>query len=322
MVRLDERITLAVKRIFPQAKVDRLFYLGFKATEGDVGVSKAMAGSLKSMRIAVVIAMFEIYNFNSISKSNPHLAKNEWYITLKLSASFALAAAGVEVMAMATAVIKGTRNVVFSLGKALSGALGGIASFFTAIYSFQRAGEEMQKGNIKLGRLLYLSFGLGVLSGSSSILAALSYHFIWCRSLLTNRVMFVILKKLGTGVAVRKIASIAALRLVLWRFAGLIGLIILIIEVAVWWFSDDNLQTWLKRCALRVDKYLMPHNRSHIYQTPQQQTTAFNEEVLQDMFNLTNDENNKETEANPLITLADALALVEQDIDQRGLLYA
>lgn len=282
IARMDNKITLGVKRIFPQAKVNKLFYLGFKASEGDIGISKKMAGTLKSMRIAVVVAMLELYNFNSISKSNPSLDKDEWFSTLKMSAGFALASAGVEVLAMVTAVSKGTRNVIYGLGKALSGVLGGIAG------------------------LLRVSAFTGFISGVSSTLAAFSYHFVWCRSLLTKPTMFAIIKRLGTAVFVRRIASFAALRMVLFRLAGLLGVITLVFDIVVLLVTDNNLETWLKRCALRTDKHLMPHNKKHIYKTPQEQRNAFNQE---------------ESESNDAITFTEALVLVGQDIDERGLLY-
>lgn len=356
IARMDNKITLGVKRIFPQAKVNKLFYLGFKASEGDIGISKTMAGTLKSMRIAVVVAMLELYNFNSISKSNPSLDKDEWFSTLKMSAGFALASAGVEVLAMVTAVLKGTRNVVYSLGKALSGVLGGIASLFTAWHTSERADEAKSKGNVSVVILLTISTYSGFFSGVFLTLATLSYHFIWCRSLLTTRAMFTILKFLGNGMFVRKIASIAALRMVLFRLSGVFGFIVLAIEILILFFTDNNLETWLKRCGLRTDKRLMLHNKIRIYKTPQEQRDAFNQEVLKDMFNVENPKesesnditpqqqtdnsdqeesesnditpqqqtdtlNQEESESNDAITLTEALALVEQDIDERGLLY-
>lgn len=375
IARMDNKITLGVKRIFPQAKVNKLFYLGFKASEGDIGISKKMAGTLKSMRIAVVVAMLELYNFNSISKSNPSLDKDEWFSTLKMSAGFALASAGVEVLAMVTAVSKGTRNVIYGLGKALSGVLGGIASLFTTWHALDRADEAESNENNGIARLLRTSAFTGFISGVSSTLAAFSYHFVWCRSLLTTRTMFAIIKRLGTAVFVRRIASFAALRMVLFRVAGLFGVISLVFEIVASLVTDNNLETWLKRCGLRTDKRLMLHNKIRIYKTPQEQRDAFNQEVLKDMFNIeipkesesndittqeqtdTSDQeesesnditsqqqtdtlnqeesesnditpqqqtdtlNQEESESNDAITLTEALALVEQDIDERGLLY-
>ena len=111
--------------------------------------------------------------------------------------------------------------------------------------------------------------------------------------------------------------NILHFQLVLWRFAGLAGLVVMILDFAVTMLSDDNLETWLKRCALRSDKYLMPHNKSHIYQTPQQQTTAFETEGLKDMFDINKNESQANNNTNYTIDIDEALALIEQDMDER-----
>ena len=222
---------------------------------------------------------------------------------------------------MITAATKGMRNVVFSLGKALSGVLGGIASFwliFNDVAEIRKSGEKRHSTSI-ISLLLIRIFLLGTL-GVSSILIGSSFHFIWCRRFLTTTTMKNFFKYLGAKVGVKKVASIAATRLVLWRIAGLVGLIIMVIDFAIDKLSDDNLETWLKRCALRTDKYLMPHNKSHIYKTPEQQASAFEKDVLKDMFGI---KDNK-AQANNItytINIDEALALIEQDMDDRGFLH-
>ena len=232
----------------------------------------------------------------------------------------ALAAASVELMAMVTASLKGMKNVVFSIGKALSGVLGGISAHYMANMSFLKAEEEESKGNYGVKNLLKVSGYLYNTVSLLTILAASSYHIVWCRRFLTTRATFWVIKMLGKGVGVQKIASMAALRLALWRFAGLVGLVVMVLDFAVTMLSDDNLETWLKRCALRADKYLMPHNKSHIYQTPQQQTIAFETEELKDMFDINKNESQANNNTNYTIDIDEALALIEQDMDERGFL--
>ncbi|MFQ1055690.1 hypothetical protein ACFX2V_11685 [Gilliamella apicola] len=94
---------------------------------------------------------------------------------------------------------------------------------------------------------------------------------------------------------------------------------LIVLEVEIYLLTDDSLEIWFKRCALRTDKYLMPHNKAHIYQTPEQQTAAFNKDVLKDMFNIENNQKSTHYESYT-IDISEALALIEQDLDKRGFL--
>lgn len=221
-------------------------------------------------------------------------------------------------MAMVTAAFKGMRNVVFSIGKALSG---GIASFLLILNEINQLGEsDKKRHSTTLKVLLRAKIVTLFVIVSASTLIGFSYHFIWFRRFLTTRFTFWMIKMLGKGVGVQKIASISGLLLVLWMFGGLVGLIAMVLDFAITMLSDDNLETWLKRCALRTDKYLMPHNKSHIYQTPQQQTTAFETEVLKDMFDINKNDSQANNNTNYIIDIDEALALIEQDVDERGFL--
>lgn len=317
---LDKRLNILFNRTLSQSKAKKYLYFILKASDAEPGISKTLSTSLKSMRMAAVVAMLELYNFTSLSKTHPNLEQDDYYLTLKTSAGFALAAACVELMAMVTAVTKGMENLVFSLGKALSGVLGGIASFWLISGSFNQYNESEEKRySISLKVLLFSKMVTLFVMGINTTLIGCSYHFIWCRRFLTTRATFWMIKMLGKGVGV-KIASISALRLVLWRFTGWLGIGIMLIDFAIGKLSDDNLETWLKRCALRTDKYLMPHNKSHIYKTPEEQTSAYEKDVLKDMFGI---KDNK-AQANNItyaINIDEALALIEQDMDDRGFLH-
>ena len=109
------------------------------------------------------------------------------------------------------------------------------------------------------------------------------------------------------------------MRLFLFRLSGIVGVLLIVLDIGIYLLTDDNLETWLKRCALRTDKYLMPHNKAHIYQTPEQQTAAFNKDVLKDMFNIENNEKLTHDESYT-VDISEALALIEQDLDERGFL--
>ena len=318
---LDKRLNILFNRTLSQNKANKFLHFILKASDAEPGISNTLSTTLKSMRMAAVVAILELYNFTSLSKTHPNLDENDYYSTLKISAGFALAAACVELMAMVTAATKGMENLVFSLGKTLSGILGGIASFWLIandVMQIMGINEKSNSGSLKA--LLEVRILMLTLLGSACTLVGLSYHFIWCREFLTTKAMIKIFEFLGKGVGVKKVASIAAMRLVLWRIAGLVGLIIMVIDFTIDKLSDDNLETWLKRCALRTDKYLMPHNKSHIYKTPEQQASAFENEVLKDMFGI---KDNK-AQANNItytINIDEALALIEQDMDNRGFLH-
>ncbi|OCG61707.1 hypothetical protein A9G48_09810 [Gilliamella sp. wkB18] len=317
---LDRRLNVIVNRTLSQNKANKFLHFIFKASDVEPGISKTLSTTLKSMRMAAVVAMLELYNFNSLSKTHPNLKQNEYFSTLKASAGFALAAASMELMAMVTAVFKGVKSVFYSVGKALSGILGGISAYFMASGAGLKAEEEEEKGNYGLSRIIFVSAILQGGIGLLTTMATFSYHFVWCRRFLTNRTVFGIIQFLAKNIGMKKIASMVALRLFLWRFAGLLGLIIMVLDFVVDLLSDDNLETWLKRCALRTNKYLMPHNKSHIYQTPQQQTEAFEKEVLNDMFDINKNESQANNNTNYTIDIDEALALIEQDMDERGFL--
>lgn len=235
-----------------------------------------------------------------------------------------LAAASIELMAMVTAVFKGMKNVFYSVGKTLSGILGGIASCLLIPNEYDRFIEKSSDQNHStiLKSLLGVKIVALFLTGTITPLIGLSYHVVWCRQFLTTRATFWMIRMLGKKVGVQKMASMAALRLALWRIVGLLGVIIMGLDIAVTLLSDDNLETWLKRCALRTNKYLMPHNKIRIYQTSQQQTEAFEKEVLNGMFDINANPpkvNNKASRDND-IDIDEALALIEQDMDEREFL--
>lgn len=332
IVSLDRRLNILFNRTLSQDKANKVFHFIFKASDADPGISKTLSRSLKSMRMSAVVAMFELYNFNSISKTNPNLEQDEFYSNLKTSAGFALAAASFELMAMITAVSKGMRNVFFSLGKALSGVLGGIASFLMIPIASNKLSESEK---ISLTILYSFKIFLLILIGGATSLIGLSYRFVWCRSFLTSKMMLAIFEKVGKHIGVKKVASIVAVRLVLMRSAGWLGLGLMAFDFAIDYFSDDNFETWLKRCALRTDKYLMPHNKFKIYQTPEQQSSAYQDDVLKDMFNIDDKpptDNNQSSEDNTHnnqakkdntngIGVDEALALIEEDLQKRGFIH-
>lgn len=321
VVNLERRVNIFFNRTISQNKANKFLHFIYKASDAEPGISKNLSHSLKSMRIAGVVAMLELYNFTSLSKTYPNLEKNEYFSALKTSAGFALAAASFELMAMVTAVSKGVKNVIFSLGKALSGVLGGIAQFLL-IYQTKEEfsqSDETSRHSTSLKFLLGAKIAGLLLIGSSSILIGSSYHYIWCRSFLTNKTLLSTVNSVRKIFRLKKISSAAAMRLFLFRLSGIVGVLLIVLDIGIYLLTDDNLETWLKRCALRTDKYLMPHNKAHIYQTPEQQTAAFNKDVLKDMFNIENNEKLTHDESYT-IDISEALALIEQDLDERGFL--
>ncbi|OCG13148.1 hypothetical protein A9G09_08090 [Gilliamella sp. wkB292] len=137
--------------------------------------------------------------------------------------------------------------------------------------------------------------------------------------------MLAIFKKVGKHIGVKKVASFVAVRLVLMRSASWLGLVLMVFDFAIDYFSDDNFETWLKRCALRTDKYLMPHNKAKIYQNPEQQSSAYKDDVLKDMFNIDDEAQTNNNQANKDNTngigVDEALALIEQDLHKRVFLH-
>lgn len=326
IVSLDRRLNILFNHTLSQDKANKVFHFIFKASDADPEISKNLSRSLKSMRMSAVVAMLELYNFNSISKTNPNLEQDEHYLSLKTSAGFALAATSVELMAMITAVFKGMQNVFFSLGKTLSGVLGAISSFIILFDTFNEFSFNSTQYNTILLNLLSGTKSILLLSmGISTSIIGLSYHFAWCRTFLTTRTTFWMLKMVGKGVGKANISSMAGIRLVLTRFSGLLVILFFGVEMIYDAFTDDNFETWLKRCALRTDKYLMPHNKFKIYQTPEQQSSAYKDDVLKDMFNIDDESQTNNNQVNKEnsngIDVDEALALIEQDLHKRGFLH-
>ena len=66
----------------------------------------------------------------------------------------------------------------------------------------------------------------------------------------------------------------------------------------------------------------MPHNKFKIYQTPEQQSSAYQDDVLKDMFNIDDESQTNNNQVNKEnsngIDVDEALALIEQDLHKRG----
>lgn len=69
----------------------------------------------------------------------------------------------------------------------------------------------------------------------------------------------------------------------------------------------------------------MPHNKFKIYQTPEQQSSAYQDDVLKDMFNIDDESQTNNNQVNKEnsngIDVDEALALIEQDLHKRGFLH-
>ena len=304
----------------------------------------------KDARIAMLIGIFEAYNWYRLIQQQQELESDEFWTKEIIKSSLSLSAIATEIVAQYTKIARGKNSVAFGRTKVLSGIMGMAVSLWVTAERGIGAYEELKEGNITLAFLQMLS-GAGYLtSGGLSLSASITYHNPWLRKVVTkqmeakykaslkggniNGTLSRTLKGEFSKKAVRKIvkqevikraiaiqaAKMATKRVILLGTGFWLGVALLLLDVVISYVKDDELESWLKKCALG-EKY----KDSSAYQNIEQQKTKF-EKVLESMFGITkealnsklsdpvDEPTNNDSHQSTAFNEYDALLLISQDL--------
>lgn len=298
----------------------------------DIGSNKGMQSGpskgFKDVRLAFIIAAFEIYNWLQIKQQTKGDHDDEFWSAEMIGSSLAMTSATSELMYQFVKVVTGSESVAAGRMKVLSGFLGAAAGLFVGCQKFMKSSDEADKGNTGLALLNKLSGVLYFVNAGITFGASITYHIPWLTRRLTKRALA---KGLSRAVISRAIAiytaQFMAKRVILLGIGFWIGVLILLIEGLIWFFSDDDLESWIKLSALGKQ-----NNDAEAYTDIKQQQAEF-KKVLKKMFGIDeskievnqqnqltpkNDTNQEPiSEANGDFNEYDALILITNDLQRR-----
>jgi hypothetical protein len=155
--------------------------------------------------------------------------------------------------------------------KALGGFAGGAAACITAVTDIQAASDAAHRKNGAETTFLILKVTLGGLGAFANFATALSSSAPLIERIAGRKGYVVFLEKVGTGIsdatarraalaAGEAVAELAGERAVLMGFGRAIlylagwevAVAITLVQVLVWYFSDDDLQIWFSKCAFGI----------------------------------------------------------------------
>ena len=292
----------------------------------------------KDARIAMLIGIFEAYNWYQLKRQQEELGSDEFWTKEMIKSSLALSSIATEIVAQYTKIARGKNSVAFGRTKVLSGIMGMAVSLWVAAERGIGSYEEFKQGNITLSFLQMLS-GAGYLtSGVFNLNASITYHIPWLRKVITKQIEATTkasaeaARRVAAKIVSRKIMERAiqqyakmmanmAFKRVLMLGAGFwLGVALILLDIVISYVKDNELEDWLKHCALG-EKY----KDSSAYQNIEQQKTEF-EKVLESMFGITkeilnsklsdpvDESTNSDSHQPTAFNEYDALLLISQDL--------
>ena len=276
----------------------------------------------KDVRLAFIIAILETYNWLKIKEQTKDKQDDSFWSTEMVGASLTMMSATTELGYQFVKIIAGSGSIAAGRIKVMSGFFGAAAAVYVACQKFFKSIDEFSENNIVLGFLNLMNgllyFGIAVTGFSTS----LTYHIPWLTSRLIKNAL---VKTVSRQVIIRAITVYTA-KFLSWRIVGLafgfwIGIISLIIEGLIWYFSDNDLEEWLKLSAIGKD-----NNKTDAYDENKQEE-EFNE-MFESMFgfNPALPQNNQQNQANQSeqsikededFNEYDALVLITNDLARR-----
>jgi hypothetical protein len=210
--------------------------------------SSGKFNAAKDARLAFVIALLEGFNLAK-SGYDAGVKKDAKSMVVLTSAVLSMGAASVDVY---TNVVKGMfddKMIAFQRFKFLGGALSGAASIGSSVASLIDAWHSGHEGKTGLATLNVSNFFVTIGGGGANFLATLTY----CGPYLTKVAERQAAKGIA-GAAVTRFAAGLGTRWLMYRavFMGVglsLNIVGLGIQVAIWQFSDDELQVWCEQCA-------------------------------------------------------------------------
>ena len=211
---------------------------------------------LRSARLAFLVGALEVYNWQYVMDKNPNLFADDVDILMEKSiATSALIAAAADFTAYANRVLRG-RASVFVYSKVVFGVFTGMVSFLFAGQMIKNISRDWELGNtlsLFFGSLAVLGYGS---SASAFSLACLSHRYAWVKTFIDRKIIPVS-EKIATRLAgngIQKAFDLFAMRTILFRFAGLAGIIAFVLEMLYDFFADDDIQVWITYSALGIRK--------------------------------------------------------------------
>lgn len=181
----------------------------------------------------ILNTVLAIYSFNSELQGINNFAKVKLDKELKISAlGVAATGAGTELIGgllkvaqkafvSASSLLNGAKNFALRWGARFS-LYGGIALGLMDVW---KGGEEFKSGNILLGTLY----------GFSGVGTAVVSYLIFSATVASAS---------AAGVGIFGLSA-----LFLWVAAGVVGIIVIIVGIAIWYFTENDLQEWIAECA-------------------------------------------------------------------------
>jgi hypothetical protein len=229
----------------------------FKVFEDGTGINvNRKQLQFRSVRLAFLVGAFEIYNWQYVMDKKPNLFANDSDILMeKMIATSSLIAAAADITASVTKVLTG-RTSVFIYSKVTFGVFTGLVSFLMGAKMIKSIIQDGEFGSILSILLASVSSLSYFASGSAFSLMCMSYRYAWVQTFIEAKITPVA-EKLAARFAhkgVQKAFNLFAMRTILFRFAGVVGIIALVLELLYDYFSDDEIQVWITYSALGVRK--------------------------------------------------------------------
>jgi hypothetical protein len=282
----------------------------------------------KDIRLAFVIAAFEIYNWLQIKDKTQGDHNDSFWSAEMIGASLAMTSATTELMYQFVKTVTGSGSVAAGRIKVMSGFFGAAAGLYVSCQKFMKAWDEIEKENISLSALNFTSGILYLGNAGLGFATATTYHIPWLTSRITKRALA---KGLSRKLIARAIAiytaQIMARRVMLLALGFWVGVLSLLIEGLIWYISDNELESWIKLSALGVK-----NDNAKAYKNLIEQQDAF-KEALQEMFGIDKStvELNQQNQLTAKATTAqqpdseaehdfnefDALLLITNDLERR-----
>ncbi|GAA5111483.1 hypothetical protein GCM10023211_16970 [Orbus sasakiae] len=223
---------------------------------------------LRSARLAFLVGAFEIYNWDHVMNKKTSIFANDQDILMeKMVATSTLLAAVSDFTAYSIrAFNKGIITNSFNYAKMAFGVFSGLVGFFAGIKMAGGAIEHFKSGNLLAGFTGLVSSALYFTSSSLSMLYGLTYRFEWVRIFFEKGAKNYVISQ-----GIQKTFNLFALRVLLLRWAGIVGIVALVIECLYDWLADDDIQKWLSYSALGIHKGEQKYSNSH------HQSEAFNQ---------------------------------------------
>jgi hypothetical protein len=192
----------------------------------------------KDLRFAMVATILQgllvvkLWHDASKDKNNQKL-KSEL-----LAAGLSLGAALLDLAATAVKGLHSAKDLAISF-QALKVAGGGLSAYAGWIATYNDMNAALKASSFQIGSLYFFKSLGNFVSASMSALATLSY---------AQPVFAMLVKKFPASIAARSASALLG-RLLLWRallmLGGLgFGIAVLALQLAIWYFTDDELQTW------------------------------------------------------------------------------